>query len=72
MDRVLQHLSRPSHSSRHDEGKVPGIHGPKARWKVPTGLFKAIQPPGVVCAGSSGHEREQEELLHGWPLYENT
>jgi hypothetical protein len=40
MGRVLQRLRRPSHSSRHDEEKVPRVHGPKARWKTCARLSK--------------------------------
>jgi hypothetical protein len=70
VDRVPQCLSRPLHSSRCDKEEAPGIHGPKARWKVRARLLKAVQPPDAVCAGPSGHGREEEEPLHDRSLHQ--
>jgi hypothetical protein len=55
VDRVLQRFPRPPHSSRRDEEETPGVHGPKVRWMVHTGLLQVVQPPGTVCAGPGGH-----------------
>jgi hypothetical protein len=60
VDRVPQCLPRPLQSSRHDEEEVPRIHGPKARRKVHVGLLQVVQPSSIVCAGRSGHRREEE------------
>jgi hypothetical protein len=50
----------PLHPRRRDEEEALGVHGSKARRKVRAQLLQAVQQPGVVCAGPSGHARQEE------------
>jgi hypothetical protein len=53
-------------------GDVPRVYGPKAGRRVHARLLQAVQPPGTICDGPSGHRREEAGPLHDRSLHQAT